>query len=115
MTKQDFQIPTDNQPDIVVVDTTEKGSSFATSAVIDVAIPSDTNIKKREHKKVEKYQGLNEKAIKNVDSEGHSSTSGIGALCAITPTERVASADSRNICNLCLWFVSIGIYTLGGG
>ncbi|TWW57282.1 hypothetical protein D4764_07G0000010 [Takifugu flavidus] len=48
----DFQIQTDklvvaNQPDIVVV-------------VIDVAIPSDSNIRKKEHEKLEKYQGLKE-------------------------------------------------------
>lgn len=95
-------LPTDkmamaNQPDIVVVDTQQKKG-----AVIDVTIPSHSDIKKRGHK-LDIYQWLNEKAIKNVDSEGHSSTSGIGALCAITPTERVASADSRNnICDLYL-------------
>uniref|UniRef100_A0A672HX89 C-type lectin domain-containing protein n=1 Tax=Salarias fasciatus TaxID=181472 RepID=A0A672HX89_SALFA len=43
-----------NQPDIVV-DKQQK-----TAVVIDVAIPSDGNIRKKEHEKVEKYQGLRE-------------------------------------------------------
>ncbi len=32
--------------------------------VIDVAIPSDSNIRKKEHEKLEKYQGLKEKLKK---------------------------------------------------
>lgn len=56
----DFQIQTDrmvmaNQPDIVVVD---KKQSRA--VVVDIAIPSDGNIRKKEHEKLEKYQGLKE-------------------------------------------------------
>ncbi|TWW64336.1 hypothetical protein D4764_03G0013440 [Takifugu flavidus] len=56
----DFQIQTDkmvvaNQPDIVVVDKPQN-----TVVVIDVAIPSDSNIRKKEHKKLEKYQELKE-------------------------------------------------------
>ncbi|TWW77705.1 hypothetical protein D4764_12G0010950 [Takifugu flavidus] len=56
----DFQTQTDkmvvaNQPDIVVVDKHRK-----TVVVIDVAIPSDSNIRKKEHEKLEKYQGLKE-------------------------------------------------------
>ena len=41
-----------NQPDIVVVDKERKRA-----VVIDVAIPADANIRKKEHKKVEKYRG----------------------------------------------------------
>ncbi|XP_055368940.1 uncharacterized protein LOC129604854 [Betta splendens] len=60
----DFQIQTDrmvmaNQPDIVVVD---KEQSKA--VVVDVAIPSNGNIRKKEHEKLEKYQGLREKLEK---------------------------------------------------
>ncbi|TWW69263.1 hypothetical protein D4764_18G0000690 [Takifugu flavidus] len=44
-----------NQPDIVVVDKHQK-----TVVVIDVAILSDSNIRKKEHEKLEKYQGLKE-------------------------------------------------------
>ncbi len=54
----DFQIQTDkmlvaNQMDIVVVD-----RQWKKAAVMDVAIPSDSNIKKKEHEKLKKYQGL---------------------------------------------------------
>ncbi|CAI5660153.1 unnamed protein product [Oreochromis niloticus] len=56
----DFQMQTDkmvvaNQPDIVVVDKQKK-----TAVVIDVAVPNDSNIRKKEHEKLEKYQGLRE-------------------------------------------------------
>ncbi|TWW57464.1 hypothetical protein D4764_07G0001830 [Takifugu flavidus] len=44
-----------NQPDIVVVDKHRK-----TVVVIDVAISSDSNIRKKEHEKLEKYQELKE-------------------------------------------------------
>ncbi|GAA6104550.1 uncharacterized protein LOC106513546 [Tachysurus ichikawai] len=44
-----------NQPDIVVVDKEQK-----TAVVIDMAIPADSNIMKKEHEKIEKYQGLKE-------------------------------------------------------
>ena len=51
----DFHIQTDkmvvvSRPDIVVVDKSEK-----TAVVLDVAIPSDNNIRKKEHEKLEKY------------------------------------------------------------
>ena len=54
----DFWIQTDkmviaNQPDIVLVDKHQR-----TAVVIDVAIPSDSNIRKKEHEKMERYQGL---------------------------------------------------------
>ncbi|TWW59398.1 hypothetical protein D4764_06G0009280 [Takifugu flavidus] len=70
----DFQIQTDkmvvaNQPDIVVVDKHQK-----TVVVIDVAIPSDSSIRKKEHKKLEKYQGLKEET-ENVGHEGNSGPS----------------------------------------
>ena len=50
----DFQIQTDkmlmtNQPDMVVVDKQEKKAP-----VVDLAIPNDSNIRKKEHKKLEK-------------------------------------------------------------
>ncbi|TWW66946.1 hypothetical protein D4764_20G0009780 [Takifugu flavidus] len=56
----DFQIQTDkmvvaNQPDIVVVDKHQKRV-----VVIDVAIPSDSNFRKKEHERLEKDQGLKE-------------------------------------------------------
>ena len=56
----DFQIQTDklvvaNEPDIAVVDEHQK-----TAVVVDVAIPSGGNIRKKEHEKLEKYQGLKE-------------------------------------------------------
>lgn len=44
--------------DIVVVDKQRK-----TAAVIDVAIPSDINIRKKEYKKLEKYQRLREEKM----------------------------------------------------
>ncbi|KAK1798039.1 hypothetical protein P4O66_000539 [Electrophorus voltai] len=60
----DFQIQADkmvmaNQLDIVFVDKQQKSA-----VVIDVSIPSDCNIRKKEHKKLEEYQGLKEEAEK---------------------------------------------------
>ena len=54
----DFQIQTGklvmaNQSDTVVVDKLQKKA-----VVIDVAVPSDSNIKKKEDKKLENNQGL---------------------------------------------------------
>ena len=65
----DFQIQTDkqvmaDQPDIVVV---------------DVAISSDGNIRKKEHEKLERRAG------KNVDCEGSSGASCDPLLGAVTP------------------------------
>ncbi|KAF7666275.1 hypothetical protein LDENG_00113730, partial [Lucifuga dentata] len=56
----DFKFQTDkqllaNQPDVVVVDKEQKRA-----VVIDVAVPADSNIRKKEHEKIEKYQGLKE-------------------------------------------------------
>ncbi|KAK7881151.1 hypothetical protein WMY93_029560 [Mugilogobius chulae] len=60
----DFQIQTDrmvmaNQPDIVVVDKEQRKA-----VVVDVAIPSDGNIRRKEHEKLERYQGLREELEK---------------------------------------------------
>ena len=44
-----------NQPDIVVVDKRDKKA-----IVVDEAIPSDKNIRKKEHENLEKDQGLKE-------------------------------------------------------
>ena len=57
---RDFQIQTDrkmlaNQPDIVVIDKQQEEA-----VVTDVAVPSDSNTKKKEYEKLEKYQGLRE-------------------------------------------------------
>ena len=46
---------TANQPDVVAVDKHQKKA-----IVIDVATPNSKNIRKKEHKKLEKYQGLKE-------------------------------------------------------
>lgn len=56
----DFQIQMDrqvlaNQLDIVVGDNEQKAA-----VVIDVAVPSDSNIMKKEYEKLEKYQDLKE-------------------------------------------------------
>ncbi|KAF7655094.1 hypothetical protein LDENG_00060930, partial [Lucifuga dentata] len=56
----DFKFQTDkqllaNQPDMVVVDKEQKRA-----VVIDVAVPADSNIRKKEHQKIQKYQGLKE-------------------------------------------------------
>ena len=56
----DLPIQTDrkllaNQPDIVIVDKQKKEA-----VVIDIAVPRDSNIKNKEHEKLEKYQGLKE-------------------------------------------------------
>ena len=44
-----------DQPDIMMVDKHQR-----TAVVVDVAIPSDGNIREKEHEKLEKYQGLKE-------------------------------------------------------
>lgn len=46
-----------NQPDIVVVDTEQRKA-----VVVDIAIPSNGKIRKKEHEKPEKYQEELEKA-----------------------------------------------------
>ena len=59
-TLRDFQIQTNKQvmaiqPDIVVVNKLHRKA-----VVIDVAIPSNSNTKEKEQKKLEKYPGLKE-------------------------------------------------------
>ena len=54
----DLQIQTNklvmaNQPDIVVVDKHQR-----TAVVVDVTITSNSNIRKKEHEKLEKYQAF---------------------------------------------------------
>ncbi|XP_076747453.1 uncharacterized protein LOC143421715 [Maylandia zebra] len=81
----DFQIQTDkmvvaNQPDIVVVDKQKK-----TAVVIDVAVPNDSNIGKKEHEKLEKYQGLREELERMWRVKVTVVPVVIGALGAVTP------------------------------
>uniref|UniRef100_A0A3P9CTW7 C2H2-type domain-containing protein n=1 Tax=Maylandia zebra TaxID=106582 RepID=A0A3P9CTW7_9CICH len=81
----DFQIQTDkmvvaNQPDIVVVDKQKK-----TAVVIDVAVPNDSNIRKKEHEKLEKYQGLREELERMWRVKVTVVPVVIGALGAVTP------------------------------
>ncbi|TWW67366.1 hypothetical protein D4764_02G0004070 [Takifugu flavidus] len=81
----DFQIQTDkmmvtNQPDIVMVDKHQK-----TVVVIDVAIPSDSNIRKKEHEKLEKYQGLKEEIERMWGMKATVVLVVIGTLGAVTP------------------------------
>ncbi|TWW73485.1 hypothetical protein D4764_15G0008790 [Takifugu flavidus] len=81
----DFQIQTDkmvvaNQPDIVVVDKHRK-----TVVVIDVAIPSDSNIRKKEHEKLEKYQGLKEEMERMWGMKATVVPVVIGTLGVVTP------------------------------
>uniref|UniRef100_A0A087XGF1 Reverse transcriptase zinc-binding domain-containing protein n=2 Tax=Poecilia formosa TaxID=48698 RepID=A0A087XGF1_POEFO len=81
----DFQIQTDkmvmaNQPDIVVVDKEQRKA-----VVVDVAIPSDHNIRKKEHEKLEKYQGLREELEKAWKVKTTVVPVVIGALGAVTP------------------------------
>lgn len=44
-----------NQPEMVFVDKQSK-----TAVATDVAIPGNCNIRKKEHEKIKKYQGLRE-------------------------------------------------------
>uniref|UniRef100_A0A087YQ23 Uncharacterized protein n=1 Tax=Poecilia formosa TaxID=48698 RepID=A0A087YQ23_POEFO len=81
----DFQIQTDkmvmaNQPDIVVVDKQQRKA-----VVVDVAIPSDYNIRKKEHEKLEKYQGLREELEKAWKVKTTVVPVVIRALWAVTP------------------------------
>ncbi len=98
----DLQIQTDklviaSQPDIVFIDKQQK-----MAVVIDVAIPSDSNITKKEQEKHEKYRGLKEKlekmsGVKVTSASGDWSTGGCDSQ-----TSRVAQADPRyNIWGLC--------------
>lgn len=71
----DFRVQADkkliaNQPGNVVVDKQQKKA-----LAIDVAIPSDTTIKKKQHENLKEYQGLREGARENVESEDNGGTS----------------------------------------
>ncbi|XP_051931065.1 uncharacterized protein LOC127607055 [Hippocampus zosterae] len=81
----DFQIQTDkmvmaNQPDIVIID---KGQRKA--VVVDIAVPSDGNIRKKEHEKLEKYQGLREELERAWKVKVTVTPVVVGALGAVTP------------------------------
>ncbi|TWW76591.1 hypothetical protein D4764_13G0012530 [Takifugu flavidus] len=81
----DFQIQTDkmvvaNQPDTLVV-----GKHRKTVGVIDVAIPSDSNIRKKEHAKLEKYQGLKEEMERMWGMKATVVPVVIGTLGVVTP------------------------------
>ncbi|KAF7661263.1 hypothetical protein LDENG_00265660 [Lucifuga dentata] len=74
-----------NQPDMVVVIKEQKRA-----VMINVAIPSDGNIKKKE-------QGLNRRIGLNVEGEVHSGPSNNRSTRGYDPQNgRVAPADSRN-------------------
>ncbi|TWW81593.1 hypothetical protein D4764_01G0014080, partial [Takifugu flavidus] len=81
----DFQIQTHKmvvakQPDIMVVDKHQK-----TVVVIDVAIPNDSNIRKKENEKLEKYQALKEEIEKMWGVKATVVPVVIGTLGAVTP------------------------------
>ncbi len=79
-----------NQPDIVVVDKEQRKA-----VVVDIAIPSDCNIRKKEHEKLEKYQGLREELEKAWRVKATVVPVVIGALGAVTPKLQEATADPR--------------------
>ena len=80
-----------NELDIVVVDKKEKKE-----VVIDFTIPSDSNIRKKERRKLEKYQGL-KGAGKGMGSEVISGTSGDWSSQGCDPqVGRVAPTNPRN-------------------
>ena len=93
----DFQIQTDkmvvaNHPDIVVVNKWDKKA-----VVVDVAIPSDSNIRKEEHKNIKKYQWLKKGARLNMGSKGISDTSGDRSTWGCNPQDgKVAPTNSRS-------------------
>ncbi|KAF7648062.1 hypothetical protein LDENG_00162600 [Lucifuga dentata] len=81
----DFKFQTDkqllaNQPDMVVVDKEQKRA-----IVIDVAVPADSNISKKEHEKTEKYQGLKEELEWTWKVKSKVVPVVIGALGAVAP------------------------------
>lgn len=86
------EIP-DNQPDIVVVDKQEKNA-----VVVDVAILSDGNIRKKKHERLLRAE---RGAVEDVGSKGISGASCDGSTWGYNPqTGKVAPADSR-IWDLC--------------
>ena len=54
--------------------------------MIDVAVPSDCNIRKKEHEKIDKYQGLREEMEKMWKVKAKVVPIVIGALGAVAPT-----------------------------
>ncbi|KAF7647953.1 hypothetical protein LDENG_00164190, partial [Lucifuga dentata] len=81
----EFKFQTDklllaNQPDMVVVDKEQKKA-----VVIDVAVPADSNIRKKEHEKIEKYQGLKEELERTWKVKSKVVPVVIVALGAVTP------------------------------
>ena len=82
ITKQQGKAPVGmaNQPDIVVIDKQKE------AVVIDVAVPSDNNIKKKYYEKLVKYQGLKEELEKMWKVNVKMAPVVIGALGAVTPT-----------------------------
>ena len=72
-----------NQLDIVVADKRDKKA-----VLVDVPIPSDSNIRKEEHKKFEKYKGLKEELERKWAVKGSVVPVVIGALGAVTPKLR---------------------------
>ena len=77
------------QPDVAVVDKHQR-----TAVVVDVIIPSKGNIRKKEHEKLEKYQG---RAGKHVECEGSGSASiNQGTGCCNPQDGLLAQADTRN-------------------
>jgi hypothetical protein len=80
----DFHIQTDkqvqaNQPDIVIVDKESKKA-----VIIDIAVPSDFNIKSKEQEKIEKYQPLAEELRRIWKVETKVVPVVVGALGALT-------------------------------
>ncbi|KAF7649567.1 hypothetical protein LDENG_00139430 [Lucifuga dentata] len=76
---------------MVVIDKEQKRA-----VVIDVAVPADSNVRKKEHEKIKKYQELKEELertwkLKSKCPSGNWSTWGCDPL-----TGRVAPRDSRN-------------------
>lgn len=71
--------------------------------MIDVVIPSDGCIRKKEHEKLEKHQALSEELEKMRHVEGNSGPCGDQNTRASDPKNlRVVPADSRNdIQDLC--------------
>ncbi len=68
-----------NQSDIVLTDTQRKKA-----VLTDVAIPSDSKIRKKEHQKLEKYQGLKKELEKMSGVKATVVPVVIGALGAVT-------------------------------
>ncbi|XP_077138906.1 uncharacterized protein LOC143804564 [Ranitomeya variabilis] len=81
----DFKIQMDKQvfgyqPDIMIVDKDQK-----TAMIIDVSVPSDSNIRKKEYEKQEKYQGLKGELNKMWKVKATVILAVLGALRTVTP------------------------------